>query len=291
MSICCVCPRCCWQVSAEVVAALQAPEGHEGALEPELAAGCAGMAVPFLLALVNLPDYVVQMCVHVEGAEAVAANRGGAAGSSSSSAAAAVPATPAEGALPNCGATPSSPKHACAAQLVRLFSLAMPQLLSLYRQLSQGAGAWGSAPGSAFGSFRFVVWVAPRLVDQLERLAATALVHAAARRDHVGELSWRPYAWSGGAEFPGNVAGEELDGDEEALAALLLAPCYGGRVLAVCSNPRCGSFEGGSEAGRPLKRCGGRCGGAVAYCCAGCQRAHWAAGHREECGRCGTRGQ
>ncbi len=74
-------------------------------------------------------------------------------------------------------------------------------------------------------------------------------------------------------------------GEEKALAKLLLPPCDTEQVLAACANPRCGVFEGDSEAGRTLKRCGGKCRGEVAYCCVGCQRAHWKAEHKQQCGR------
>ncbi len=67
------------------------------------------------------------------------------------------------------------------------------------------------------------------------------------------------------------------------LVGPLAPPCSAGGMLACCSNPRCAELAGDSEAGVVLKRCGGACGGAAAYCCAACQRAHWAAGHREEC--------
>ncbi len=64
---------------------------------------------------------------------------------------------------------------------------------------------------------------------------------------------------------------------------LLAPPCDARQLLPCCSNPRCAELAGDSEAGVVLRRCGGACGGAVAYCCAACQWAHWAAGHREEC--------
>ncbi len=64
---------------------------------------------------------------------------------------------------------------------------------------------------------------------------------------------------------------------------LLAPPCDARQLLPCCSNPRCAELAGDSEAGVVLRRCGGACGGAAAYCCAACQRAHWAAGHREEC--------
>ncbi len=67
------------------------------------------------------------------------------------------------------------------------------------------------------------------------------------------------------------------------LLRLLLTPCDAGGILRCCSNPRCAELAGDSEAGVVLRRCGGACGGAAAYCCTACQRAHWAAGHREEC--------
>ncbi|KAG2451984.1 hypothetical protein HYH02_003755 [Chlamydomonas schloesseri] len=53
--------------------------------------------------------------------------------------------------------------------------------------------------------------------------------------------------------------------------------------LRVCGNPGCEEFGGASEAELDLRLCG-RC-RSVRYCCAGCQAAHWAAGHREACGR------
>lgn len=55
-------------------------------------------------------------------------------------------------------------------------------------------------------------------------------------------------------------------------------------MLAACANPRCDVFEGDSEAGQPLKRCERKCRGEVAYCCVGCQRAHWKAEHKQQCG-------
>ncbi len=82
------------------------------------------------------------------------------------------------------------------------------------------------------------------------------------------------------------TADEDL---EEAwlLAGLMPPPCDAGQILACCSNPRCAELAGDSEAGVVLRRCGGACGGAVAYCCTACQRAHWAAGHKGQCGRRG----
>ncbi len=82
---------------------------------------------------------------------------------------------------------------------------------------------------------------------------------------------------------------EEMEGLGEAcpLLWLLDTPCDAGGILRCCSNPRCVEVAGDSEAGVVLKHCGGACGGVVAYCCAVCQRAHWAAGHREECGKTG----
>ncbi len=71
------------------------------------------------------------------------------------------------------------------------------------------------------------------------------------------------------------------------LLELLAPPCDARQVLPFCSNPRCAELAGDSEAGVVLMRCGGACGGAAAYCCAACQRAHWAAGHKEECGKRG----
>jgi hypothetical protein len=48
-----------------------------------------------------------------------------------------------------------------------------------------------------------------------------------------------------------------------------------------CSNPRCCCLEGVSEANVKTQVCGG-CRG-VRYCSAGCQKAHWRAGHKEVC--------
>ncbi len=80
----------------------------------------------------------------------------------------------------------------------------------------------------------------------------------------------------------------EVEGGWERLLALaelglMAPPCDARQVLPCCSNPRCAELAGDSEAGVVLRRCGKACGGAAAYCCAACQRAHWAAGHREEC--------
>ncbi len=75
--------------------------------------------------------------------------------------------------------------------------------------------------------------------------------------------------------------------EENPLLGLLAPPCDAGEILPCCSNPRCAELAGDSEAAVVLRRCGGACGGAAAYCCTACQRAHWAAGHREECGRRG----
>ncbi len=75
------------------------------------------------------------------------------------------------------------------------------------------------------------------------------------------------------------------------LLGLLAPPCDARQLLACCSNPRCAELVGDSEAGVVLRRCGGACGGAAAYCCVACQRAHWAAGHREECTGKGMEGK
>jgi hypothetical protein len=48
-----------------------------------------------------------------------------------------------------------------------------------------------------------------------------------------------------------------------------------------CSNPRCCCLEGVSEAEVKTQVCAG-CRGAR-YCSAGCQKAHWRAGHKEVC--------
>ncbi len=55
--------------------------------------------------------------------------------------------------------------------------------------------------------------------------------------------------------------------------------------LPRCGNAACARMEGRSEAGVRLQACG-RC-RAVGYCCAECQRADWAAGHKAACGRAG----
>ncbi|PNH00040.1 hypothetical protein TSOC_014157 [Tetrabaena socialis] len=74
------------------------------------------------------------------------------------------------------------------------------------------------------------------------------------------------------------------------LGAVLLAagaPPPGWPAPHTCSNPRCISLQGDSEAGLQLLACGG-CGGAVRYCGAPFQRAHWAAGHKRTCRRRGV---
>ncbi len=80
---------------------------------------------------------------------------------------------------------------------------------------------------------------------------------------------------SGGAG--GGVGGRrEVGGREGVLEVEVEAP-------RVCGNPECVNFEGDAEGALKFRRCGG-C-GAVRYCGADCQRAHWRAGHREECKR------
>ncbi len=86
---------------------------------------------------------------------------------------------------------------------------------------------------------------------------------------------------------PPLTADEDLE-EEWLLVRLMPPPCDAGQILACCSNPRCAELAGNSEAGVVLRRCGGACGGAVAYCCTACQRAHWAAGHKGECGKAGA---
>ncbi len=56
--------------------------------------------------------------------------------------------------------------------------------------------------------------------------------------------------------------------------------------LPRCANGACVRVEGRSEVGVRLQACG-RC-RSVGYCCAECQRADWAAGHKTACGRAGT---
>ncbi len=89
---------------------------------------------------------------------------------------------------------------------------------------------------------------------------------------------------AGAAPLP--TVGDDLK-DRWPLAGLMPPPCDASQILACCSNPCCADLAGDSEAGVVLRRCGGACGGAVGYCCAACQRAHWAAGHKGECGRRG----
>ncbi len=300
-----------------MVAALQVPEGREGALEPELAADCAGMVAPFLVALIGLPDYLVAIAPSLHHAPAASSEGGAVWGA---------PAAPSGDGVGVGGGGPTAapygfadtsrlppspaaagPAHAHTLQLLPLTSLALPRALRLCQQLSaKGSPLHPVRAGAVAARLHSgLAEPAASMVCRVLRLAIFARRHAAARGDAHAEGSWSAFieraeeGWpgvgvvSGEGGAPGvGVGGAGVEGveacerGEDALASLLLAPCYAGRVLAVCSNPRCGSFEGGSEAGRPLKRCGGRCGGAVAYCCAGCQRAHWAAGHREECGRC-----
>ncbi|KAG2430170.1 hypothetical protein HXX76_010269 [Chlamydomonas incerta] len=70
------------------------------------------------------------------------------------------------------------------------------------------------------------------------------------------------------------------------LAAELLGLGAGvGSALDGCSNEECVAMPGDSAAGAPARRCGGRCGGAVSYCCETCQAAHWKAAHKSACGK------
>ncbi len=70
---------------------------------------------------------------------------------------------------------------------------------------------------------------------------------------------------------------------------LLPGPHVHGDVgLPRCANAWCARAEGPSEAGVRLQACG-RC-RAVGYCCAECQRADWAAGHKAACGRAAAGG-
>eukprot|EP00198_Chlamydomonas_reinhardtii_P001746 XP_001691082.1 predicted protein [Chlamydomonas reinhardtii] len=95
-------------------------------------------------------------------------------------------------------------------------------------------------------------------------------------------------AWSGLlADMRAAVAGRRaLWASALPRGQLVLLPLSeAGRALQLprrCSNPACVELEGDCEAERPLKACGG-CGGAAVYCCKGCQRAHWRAGHSQAC--------
>ncbi len=121
------------------------------------------------------------------------------------------------------------------------------------------------------------------LTGKLLKLALLAWGKAAARDDLRAANSWQLLVENPINAHTTSVGVGSPSEEDVALSALLLPPCDVGEVLPVCSNPRCMAFEGASEAGRGLKRCGGRCGGGMAYCCAACQEAHWGAGHREEC--------
>ncbi|KAG2425784.1 hypothetical protein HXX76_013409 [Chlamydomonas incerta] len=103
----------------------------------------------------------------------------------------------------------------------------------------------------------------------------------------------------GGGGSGGECASWEEDYDDSGadscarrVAALLPPPPLAAELLGLppsalegCSNGACVRLPGDSAAGAPsLQRCGGRCGGAVAYCCKACQVEHWRAGHKEECG-------
>ncbi|KAG2449508.1 hypothetical protein HYH02_005652 [Chlamydomonas schloesseri] len=79
--------------------------------------------------------------------------------------------------------------------------------------------------------------------------------------------------WAGA--LPG---GEAVRMPLEGAAARLQLP-------RLCSNPECAMMDGECEAERPLRACGGGCGGAAAYCCRECQVAHWKAGHKQQCGK------
>ncbi|KAG2434215.1 hypothetical protein HXX76_007941 [Chlamydomonas incerta] len=73
------------------------------------------------------------------------------------------------------------------------------------------------------------------------------------------------------------------------VGALLPPPALAGELVGVsadmCANRACVRMVGDSAAAVTLSRCGGRCGGAVSYCCVECQRTHWSAGHKEACGK------
>jgi hypothetical protein len=78
-----------------------------------------------------------------------------------------------------------------------------------------------------------------------------------------------------------------VSGDNKRLSAEEVAAVLGALQHVVipgqpgCSNPRCCCLEGVSEANVKTQVCGG-CRG-VRYCSAGCQKAHWRAGHKEVC--------
>ncbi|PNH00611.1 hypothetical protein TSOC_013557, partial [Tetrabaena socialis] len=69
------------------------------------------------------------------------------------------------------------------------------------------------------------------------------------------------------------------------LASALVPVAEARGVLRTCSHPGCVSLAGDSEAEAEAEAgllvCG-RC-GAARYCCAGCQAAHWRAGHKKAC--------
>ncbi len=113
--------------------------------------------------------------------------------------------------------------------------------------------------------------IAEKLYQKFEEVRETAFVLDANLQDAISARGEVEGGWEGLWPLVG--------------LGLLAPPCDARQVLACCSNPRCVELAGDSEAGVVLRRCGGACGGAVGYCCAACQRAHWAAGHREECRR------
>ncbi len=147
--------------------------------------------------------------------------------------------------------------------------------------LGRAAGArdgGGVGGGSGVGEEAFRE-AARALVAELTRLffGAEALppsLQAQRGKAQLGERQVEQGDANGGAE--GGVDGRgEVWGWEGVLVEVEV------EAPRVCGNPECVNFEGDAEGALKFRRCGG-C-GAVRYCGADCQRAHWRAGHREEC--------
>ncbi len=178
-------------------------------------------------------------------------------------------------------------------QLIRLFSLVIPRLMPICQtaekvlkelhlpQQSPPPESQQQHPARLIVNARTQITRITNIGTGAVMLGLQARSRARARGDSRAEQSWSGLLAGTAASWDG-PSGSEGDAAQE-----LLPPCDAAQVLPVCGNPRCAVFEGHSEAGRPQRRCGGKCGGAVAYCCAGCQREHWEAGHREECGKRG----
>ncbi len=144
------------------------------------------------------------------------------------------------------------------------------------RLLAEAGDGGGASGGSRVGEEAFRE-AARALAAEWTRLlfGAEALPPSLRAQQGKGQAAERQVEQG---HASGGVGGERQEGvyGEGALEVDVEAP-------RVCGNPECVNFEGDAEGELKFRRCGG-C-GAVRYCGADCQRAHWRAGHREECKR------